>query len=526
MSSKSTRQIPGQAAGRHYAVAAGCEQAAMAAQAVLSQGGNVVDAAVAAAAASCVAMPHMTGLGGDLFALVAMQGQPVIALNASGAAPMAASISAYRERGFKGVPVHGGLSVQTPGLPAGLDALVRRWGSLPLAQLLQPAIQLACNGVPVGARLAASIAVQSSAFAKLRAWNLLFCPKGLALRAGDRLLQPALGQTLTEFAAAGAEGLLRGWVGKDIEHAVQEAGGLLVQQDLIEARAEFCEPLVVEMGDVRVLSQPPISAGFVLLRALALAAANDHKRGSVSAYSAVRALEQAFAERLEHLRDGPDAQAIASRLLGEPTRQAAQPKRSVAHEGGDTTTLAIMDTKGNAVSLILSIYADFGSGVVGERSGVLLNNRLSAFFLDERRANALAPGRRSMHTLHSFMVQDESGIRWAGGSPGADNQPQANMHVLRQLLLNKAAPADAVNAPRWAIAPGTDPQELANGAVTHIQYEPDLDLNVLQQLQGTGYPLKALPTASIGSSKLVGRLSNGGVGAWVDGRRQGAVVAV
>ncbi|OZI34200.1 hypothetical protein CAL29_11685 [Bordetella genomosp. 10] len=510
--------------GKKFAIAGGSPEVVDAARKIFDCGGNVVDAATAAAAAACVAMPHMTGLGGDLFALVALRDRPVVSLNATGAAPMAASIARYRSMGLITVPEHGGLSAQTPATAWGLETLARRWGAMPLADVLQPARRLAEEGFDVGARLGALIATRQAALARQQAWGRIFAPNGRPLAAGDRLRQPQLAQAIDLLMQEGAAGFHGGWVGRDLAQAAQEDGGLMTHEDVLRVRPEVGPPLRCRFAGHDIYSQAPVSQGFVLLRALALLE-RIPPEGEDTRNTAL-ALIQAFNERLDYLKDSEDAHAAAQTLIerAPAPRPASQPINASC--SGNTTALAVMDADGNAVSVILSLFDVFGSGVVGQRSGIVLNNRLSGFFLDDRYANALAPGRRSMHTLHNYVVRKDGANCWAGGSPGADVQPQANLHVIMKLLREQAPPEMAVSAPRWVVTPGTAPQDITAHRPTVLELEPGIPAAQRDALRSLGFAMRDLDGASLGSSKLVGRTGPDTIGAWTDRRRDGDVYAV
>lgn len=514
------------AIGEQYAVSAGCREAASAALECLKSGGNVVDAAIAGSAVLCVVLPHAVTIGGDLFALVKLREQPMAAVNASGAAPHAASIENFAARGLKLVPLIGPLSIQTPGLVAGWQAMAERWVSRPMAELLAPAIAYARGGFDIGERLARCIGTAKDESWEIPGWREVFAPQGRCLGAGERFVQPGLARTLERIAAGGAAAFYTGPVARDMARSVRKAGGVMTEEDLQAVRAVETRPLSVEYGGLEICTQPPISQGAILLRALGILqrrapdarALPEHKLWT----HAARALRTAFRERLALLGDDENSfenavEMIAGRVL--PARYS----RAAAHDGPETTTLSIMDAQGNAVSIIQSVFADLGSGVIARESGVLFNNRLSAFFLDPSHPNHLAAGRRTMHTLHSFVASDADGSVWAGGSPGGDNQPQVNLQLLARLVARGEAPAAAVEAPRWAIQPGTAPNDLAG---ERVLCEPLLPKNVIEALGAAGFAPVLAPAASIGSAKVVGRVAGGkAVGAWSDRRRDGAALA-
>jgi gamma-glutamyltranspeptidase len=519
-----------EAFGERYAVTSGCAEASRAAADCLAAGGNVVDAALAASAVSCVVLPNATSIGGDLFALVKLgDAAGIVALNATGAAPARASIDAYRKLGHRFVPERGGLAVQGPGLVAGWQTLHERWGSKPMAELLAPAIDLARNGCAVGRRLAGAIAGHRDELSGLPGWADIFAPGGHPLGRGDRLVQANLATTLSRIAAGGARAFYEGPVARDIARSVAASGGFLDEADLATIRAEIQPPLTARYRDLEIHTQPPISQGLVLLRALRLlAAASPEPRRLAPAEfwaQAARSLDKAFDERLALMGDGAWARDAAQAIVDGRAAEFRLPRFEDAQAADNTSALSVMDAAGNGVAIIQSVYAELGSGVVGVESGVLLNNRLIGFFLDPERANALAPRRRTMHTLHSFMALDAKGLRWVGGSPGGDNQPQVNLQVLARLLDLGETPVAAIDAPRWSLAPGTKPQELAAAPGRVAETEKGVSAEIRDGLARAGFTVRETDKLS-GSSKIVGRgPQKGTLGAWADWRREGAAAA-
>jgi gamma-glutamyltranspeptidase/glutathione hydrolase len=518
-----------QAHGARAASAAGTREAAEAAVACLRDGGNVVDAAIAGSAVLAVMLPNANSIGGDLLALVKLGGKPAIAINATGAAPKRASIEAYKALGHSFVPETGGLAVQGPGLVAGWQALHERWGSKPVAALLAPAIALARDGFRCGWRVAESAGKHVSDYSGLPGWKAVFAPNGTAIKEGEKFRQPALARTLATIAERGPRAFYEGPIARDIARTVQKAGGFLAEDDLASIKAEVSPALTTRYRGLEVASQPPITQGVVLLRALGVLQqlAREPRRISRPAFAvaAARALRRAFDERLAILRDGPEARVQAEAILAGRAEALGLPRFEFATAADNTTKLSVMDGDGNGVAMIQSVYAELGSGVVGEETGVLMNNRMIAFFLDPARANHLAPGRRTMHTLHTFMASDENGLRWIGGSPGGDNQPQVNLQVLTRILDFGEAPGEAVAAPRWSLVPGTKPKDLAQQA-PGIECETGVPAEVEQAFATAGFSVVEKPNLRAGSSKIVGRgVTPGPLAAYADWRREGDVAA-
>lgn len=511
------------AIGGSFAVSAGCPQAAAAAMDCARAGGNLIDAAIAGAAVQCVVMPEATSLGGDLFALLRHGGR-IVAVNASGSAPQEATVEAFIGKGHRRIPATGPLSVQTPGLVAGLACLHEQGASKPFAELLEPAIAWADFGCPVSARLAAALADAPDEHCSDSAWQMIFAPEDERLREGEQLRQPALARSLRGIARSGAEAFYAGEIARDIANTLQRKDGLMGEADLAHVRAKIVPPLRVEFGRFQVFSQPPVSQGIVLLRALRLLrpllGGAAVKSQSTLWQAAALSLRQAFAERLALFGDDLAACDLAESMLREEQSLPRSSELAFANPGSDTTTLSVVDAKGDAIALIQSVYGDLGSCVITQDTGILLNNRLSAFFLDESHPNGLRPGRSTMHTLHSFMVEDDQGLCWAGGTPGGDHQPQVNLQVLLRLLILEEDIEKALGAPRWTTTPGTQPSESGVSKST-LHYESGVNEDVIHSLAACGWHT-AESFSSIGSSKMVGfRGRDRSTGAWADRRRQG-----
>ena len=513
--------------GSRFAVVSGCRYATEAAAGVLAQGGNVIDAALAGSAVLCITLPHSVSIGGDLFALVKTRDAPgVVALNSTGAAPRRGDIAQYRARGHSFVPLRGALSIQPPGLVAGWQALWERWASWPLAKLLEPAAALARDGFAVGARLARLSKELAAVCSAQQGWADTYLAGGDPIAEGGILKQERLANALSAIARDGPQCFYRGAIAADIVRSVSRAGGLIAPEDLACVAPQVTPALTIDIGALSVATQPPISQGAVLLRALRL---TSEQRGNGEDIRtlwpcAARALQTAFAERLRFLGDHPNsferAQAmVEGRLPGQLSRL------DLAHTGTETTTISVIDADGNAASLILSIFADFGSGVVTEETGILLNSRLSGFFLDEDHPNGLRPGKKTMHTLHSVMVSDPDGPIMAGGSPGGDAQPQVNLQVLSRVLFRDEDIAQAAGEPRWMLFPATAPVDLQRGTEPEIRCEPDLDAESRRLFEQAGFRTTVMPRADIGSAKWVMRDGQGGLIAACDTRRDGAVWA-
>jgi gamma-glutamyltranspeptidase / glutathione hydrolase len=440
------------ASGHHLATAAGL--------AALRDGGNAADAAVAAAAVCAVVMPHRTAIGGDMFALVYdTRTREVSAYNGSGAAPHALD----REGFGDSFPDHGAAIATVPGLIAGLADLAVDHGRLGLDRALAPAIAYAEDGFPVSDVLAAATAEEGDRLGRDDEAVRVFGPRGRWPRAGEMLQQPDLATTLRAIARDGADAFYRGELGERFATAIASIGGLIDRADLAAHRTDRPEPLALDYRGLRVYGQPPVSQGHILLEELAIAEGLDlasQEWGSAElVHLMVESKKLAFADRDAHAGDPARVDFEARRLLDAgfvaSRRRALSAKASEHAEAGslmtpaDTTYLAVVDRDGNCVSLIESVFSAFGAACVVPGTGILLNNRLTGFSLDQRSPNAIAPGKRPVHTLNTVIALDGSMPRFVFGTPGRHAQVQTNFQLAVGLIDFKMDVQRAIEEPRW-----------------------------------------------------------------------------
>jgi gamma-glutamyltranspeptidase / glutathione hydrolase len=509
--------------GRNGLVSSGHYLASLAGVKVLQDGGNAVDAALAAAFVMPVVRPETCGPGGDLFALVHMkQSGKVEALNASGPAPAKASIDYFREQRLNSIPVSGPLSIAVPGAVDGWIELHRRYGTKELGRLAADAIGLARDGFPIHQELAERIEEFSAAFP----WVDRVYRRPLdGLRPGKLLYQKGLGDVLQRIASKGRDGFYSGEVAEKICKSLQAEGGLLAVADLSKPVAQWLEPVSSTYRDYLVYEQPPVSQGFMVLEMLNILEAwptsgNQMNRADII-HRQVGAKKLAFEDRIRHLEDPAFGDPKISRLISKEyaaTRRelvgdsAAASQTVTVPVASDTTFLCAADRDGNAVSLIQSIFAPFGSRVIGGDTGVLMNNRLCSFGLDPSKANSLKPGKRPAHTLNTYMVFQGGAFFAAGGSPGADDQPQTNLQVLHNLLDREMDPQSAVEAPRWSHQPGTPPRDQLP---EELRMEEGFDAFIVEALRRKGHKVSVVDRWSFGSAKVI--VFDRETGAWMAG---------
>ncbi len=436
------------ATDHHLATAAGL--------AVLRDGGSAVDAAVAAAAVCAVTQPHRTSIGGDLFALVYDSStREVTAYNGSGAAPRAVE----RETFAGGFPGEGAGIATVPGVIAAWGDLSRDHGRLGLARALAPAIQYAGEGFPVSDGLAEAF-VDSGARLDIEAARV-FGPRGRFPRGGEILQQSDLAETLREVADRGADSFYTGALAERIALGISRAGGTIAIDDLAHHATDRPDATSVSYRGLTVYGQPPVSQGHIFLEELALAEGSDMSAlewGSAElVHQMVEIKKMAFADRDAYAGDPRavpfevgrllDPAYVASRRKAIPGR--ASDRTDPGFMAADTTYLAVVDRDGNAVSLIESVFSEFGSGCVVPGTGVLLNNRLIGFSLDPASPNVIAPGKRPVHTLNTVIVLDGMTLRLVFGTPGRHAQVQTNFQLAVGLIDHRFDVQRAIEEPRW-----------------------------------------------------------------------------
>ncbi|MEX0781460.1 MAG: gamma-glutamyltransferase [Dehalococcoidia bacterium] len=454
--------------GRRGCVAADHPLAAQAGMAVLREGGSAADAAVAMGAVMVVVQPQYSQLGGDGFAMVWDQAtRSVSAMNSAGPSPMGLDAEEYRRLGR--IPMHGGLAVTAPGVVAGWWALHQRHGKLPWKRLFEDAIAYAREGFPASRGLARALASVGRASRESFPFEA---------GAGQPVVQAPLARTLVAIAAGGQEA----FYGDEVASACRErlaADGAEFSAEEWQPPARWLEPIVGDYAGHRVWASPPQTQGFVLPLALALTPRpplpTSRERGS-HAVAMFNALHVALGLREWELSDpdvtGFDPQRYFAaeeleRLLGIRTKSPVG-----ARADGDTTYILAIDAAGNAVSWIQSVFAPWGSRVWVPEHGILMNNRMLGFTLEPGHPNEVAPGKRPAHTLHSYLAtrapsppaplpsgeggfdsSEGAALAVVGGTPGGYRQPQNNMQILEHILREGMDVQDALDEPRWSVAP-------------------------------------------------------------------------
>lgn len=484
--------------------------------AVLAQGGNAVEAALATAAVLAVVMPHFTGLGGDAFWLVADAKGAVRALSGIGQASRRRPVLVHGA-----YPVRGAASASTTA--AAVDVwdqaftLSReRWaGRCAWGDLLQPAIDHARRGVPVAPSQAFWHDFRRAEQAAWPGFAATFHPAGRAPQVGEPLELPALAATLEQLARHGARDFYEGDLAARIAAGLQAAGSPLDAADLAATRARDVTPLRAPYRGLELLTMPPPTQGITTLQAMAVLERFDLRavpEGSADhLHLMVEVIKQAFIERDRFVADPDFADVPVARLLDPQHLDAlaARISRTQAlpwphpYREGDTVYFATADREGRCVSALQTIYYDWGSGVVAGDTGILWHNRGAAFSANDAHPNAWAPGKRPFHTLNPGLALQDGKPRWLYGTQGADGQPQTLVALLTRLVDYGLDPWQALSGPRFLLG------RTFSDAQDNLKIEADAGDAVLQELQRRGHAVRVLPA----KSALAGQAGVIGIGA-------------
>jgi gamma-glutamyltranspeptidase len=525
-------------AGLEAAVVADHPLAAAAGAEVLRRGGNAVDAAITMAAVLAVVRPHMNGLGGDAFMLYRESATDrVHGLNGSGRSAELATAAALIERGFDAVPQHGPLSVSVPGaLRLWADAL-RRFGTIPLDSALAPAIRIAEQGFAVSAKLAADLGAARATLEADPAMQAVFLPNGEVPPVGSLLQQRDLAQSLRLVARDGADVLYVGEIAQRIDAFFEREGGLLRIDDLAAHSTLWQDPIATTYHDFRVLTMPPNSQGLALLQQMNMARLFDLRalghNTTEYAHTLAELTRLAFEERDAFVADPAFHEIPLERLLSSEhaRRRIAELQRrgdaerpapptgagDRANDDGDTVFLGVVDSNGNAVSMIQSLFHSFGSGRMVPGTGIVLHNRGSQFTLDTLHTNVLTPRKRPYHTLTpALALRPDGSTVMVFGTPGGDGQTQTLLQVFNNVVVFGMTPQQAVEAARWRV--------LEDGTLLVEEAVPESTLAGLDTL---GHRVRVQPmlTAALGGAQIILMLPTGVRMVGADPRREAYGIA-
>jgi gamma-glutamyltranspeptidase/glutathione hydrolase len=518
----------------HGVIAASQPLASAAGLAVLQNGGNAVDAAVTAAAVLNLVEPHMTGIGGDMFAILwsAEEGR-LVGLNASGRAGSLMTREELLRRGHTDVPIDGAEPITVPGALSGWAALLERYGTITLAEALGPAIELAEQGFPVTPIIARQWAMEVEKLERDEGARATYLVDGeRAPEPGEWFRNPDLAATLRLIAERGPKTLYGGELGEKIVERVQELGGFITLEDLESHAPSWVEPIAVDFKGYRVYELPPNGQGIAALEMLRILEPYDlAAMGHNSArylHHLIEVKKLAFADLARWVGD-PGKMTVspqdllldgfieARRALVDPGRAAGRVEPGTAATSSETIYLSAADRYGNMISFINSIYWEFGSGIVVPGTGFALQNRGAGFTMEPGLANTVAPGKLPFHTIIPAFVTriaaDGDERPWlAFGVMGGSIQPQGHVQVLLNLLVFDMDLQDAIDAPRFRHLAGLE-----------VALEAPIGDDVRRALAAMGHVILPDGSVSFGGCQAVMRLERGWA-AGSDPRKDGLAI--
>jgi len=504
---------------------------------VLREGGNAVEAMVATAATIAVTYPHMNGLGGDNFWLIKIPGEDTpIAIDACGAAAREASIDSYRERGHERIPTRGPEAALTvagavSGWQSAMDVSTRLGGTMPLKRLLEDATWYARNGIPVTASQRHNTQAKLDELAPIAGFAPIYLPHGEPPMTGSVLGNAALADTLEQLATHGLDDFYRGDLARANAEDLRAAGSPLRLEDLQQHRPLVVDPLQVQLDGVRLCNLPPPTQGLASLLILAqyqrmLA---DSAERFDHLHRLVECTKSAFVVRDTEITDPRFMDTDPARWLQASAIEslAAQVNPTQARPWpappgtGDTVWLGAVDREACAVSMIQSLYWEFGSGLTLPNSGIVWQNRGVSFSLDPTARHPLSPGRRPFHTIQPAMALFDDGRVMPYGCMGGEGQPQSQAAVFSRYAWHGMELQQAVTAPRWLLGRTWGEQS------TNLKVESRIAPHIADALRAAGHDVQLTGPFEemMGHAGAIVRHANGMLEGAADPRGDGAVAA-
>ena len=510
--------------------------AASAGLGVLREGGNAIEAMVAAAATIAVVYPHMNGLGGDGFWLIAAPGAEPVGIDACGATGAAAAPALYGAA--TAIPARGPLAANTvAGTVSGWQAalaIAAEWGGrMPLARLLEDAAWLADAGFPASDNQAATTALKTAELAPVPGFAATFLVDGAAPAPGSAFRNPALAETLRCLARDGLDGFYRGALARRIAADLDRLGAPVGADDLARHAAQRRTPLSVDLAAGTVYNMPPPTQGVSALMILGLidrlGLEGEEPDGFAHVHAIVEATKRAFLLRDGYLGDPETMEVdaadwLAPRTLDETARRIDRETAAPwpqAGPRGDTIWMGAVDGAGRAVSFIQSLYWEFGSGLVLPGTGLVWQNRGSGMRLADSGPNRLAPGRKPFHTLNPPLARLADGRAMAFGTMGGEGQPQTQAALYSRIVTFGIDPQAAISAPRWLLGRAWGEE------TTSLRLEEGFRRDVVDALAAAGHEVETVAAHSdvMGHAGVVIRYPDGRLSGATDPRSNGAVAA-
>ncbi|MBK6904206.1 MAG: gamma-glutamyltransferase [Saprospirales bacterium] len=469
---------------------------------ILKQGGNAIDAAIAANAALGLMEPTGCGIGGDLFAIVwDAKTKKLYGLNASGRSPYNLTRDHFRRNGHNSIPAYGPLPVSVPGTVDGWYELHGKFGKLPMKSILAPAIRYAREGFPVSELIAYYLELSSKRFKDYPNFAETWMPNGHAPAKGDIFKNPSLANTYEKIAAGGRDAFYKGEIAAAIARFMESQGGFLSEKDLADHTSEWVEPVSANYRGYEVWEIPPNGQGIAALQMLNILEGYDLKgMGFGSAdyiHTFIEAKKLVFEDRARYYADPAFADLPVDQLISEEyaaeRRKLIDPAKAASRyepgrlDPGNTIYLTVADKEGNMVSLIQSNYRGMGSGMVPDGLGFMLQDRGELFSLKEDHLNVYEPHKRPFHTIIPCFITKE-GKPWISfGVMGGDLQPQGHVQIVVNLIDFGMNLQEAGDAPRMQHFGSSQPtgEVMTNGG--RVALEEGFDYEAIRELMSKGH---------------------------------------
>lgn len=469
---------------------------------ILKKGGTAIDAAIAANATLGLMEPTGNGMGGDLYAIIwDAKTQKLHAINASGRSPKSLSLKWFKDNGYKSIPAYGPLPVSVPGAVDGWFEMHKKFGSLPMTEILQPAIDYANNGFPVSELIAYYMEKGAANLSKYDGFSEVYMPNGRAPAKGEIFKNPYLANTLTKIAMGGRDAFYKGDIAHTIAEYIKEQGGFLSYDDLANHHSEWVEPVSTNYRGYDVWEIPPNGQGIAALQMLNILEGYDIAEMGFGSTEFIHlfteAKKLAFEDRAKYYADMDFAHVpvkwLISKEYAAERRKLIDPKKAArtynagALETGETIYMTVADKEGNMISLIQSNYRGMGSGMTPPGLGFVLQDRGELFSLQEGHNNVFAPGKRPFHTIiPCFITKD--GQPWVSfGVMGGAMQPQGHANVVINLIDFGMNLQEAGDAPRIRHTGSSQPtgEVMRNGGTLNLEY--GIDYEVIRELVEMGH---------------------------------------
>ncbi|USG62549.1 gamma-glutamyltransferase family protein [Sneathiella marina] len=469
---------------------------------VLEEGGNAIEAMIAAAAMITVAYPHMNAMGGDNFWLIHTPGKKVQGIDACGGAAAKADIEYYKNQGFDAIPSRGSQAALTvagavSGWQEAYNFSQKNWGgTLPIDRLLEEAIYYADQGISVSQTFASNAEAKLKELENSPGFKDTYFIDGALPKIGARFHQPRIAETFRHLSKAGLDDFYRGDLARKIAADLERAGSPLRIEDLERHNALSVSPLAVDIAGHKLFNMPPPTQGLASLLLLGV-----YERLHIAEaetfdfiHGLVEATKRSFRIRDKHVTD-PDfmetapadflSAAIFDSLASDIDMERALPWPEAAAKG-DTVWLGAVDSQGRAVSFIQSIFWEFGSGVVLDETGITWQNRGTSFSLDHTHHNSLQPFRRPFHTIQPALAHLKGGRVMPYGTMGGEGQPQTQAMIFSRHVLYGQDLQQSISAPRWLLG------RTWGAETSNLRIENRVAPHIIQQLLEAGHDLEVI----------------------------------